>query len=979
MSSFDLRQDAPGLLRAESLNITLKFERTGDTTGRISWNIPSPAAGCTAETQAYCGMLITIDTTPASSSKVPLNGTVYVSDATADSNLFAGSTIGTSMVVGAFYNDRTTTFMDVAGLKPNTPYYTTGFPIDCQHRYFIEGVHAYSLEFKNRGTDGTRGTHLIELNPSSSPAGVLPTDDTGLMHTVTYDFSIQIGTSAPATHPLGSSEYALTPTLHTIQLNGTNAQTYADLVATINNQFAKLSNPAQGPAAPNTGAYYWSGTQLFQWDGSQHVTVPVIIDDAVPDNVIVGTYWLHPSTLALKRWDGASWISTSYLEYNTDPTAPIANGSYWFDGTYASVWNGNTWCQSTTISQIVDPSLPVLPAAGSHWYNTANLSLYAWNAALEMWDVTTSIKYRENPSALTPGAYWFNESINKLYAYNGASLGWTEITTTTVAELAPTPVAGRFWYNPLTHALSVRNGSNTAWLTLDVISFPADPTIRSTCGLWWNTLTDVLSVWDVVHSSWVAVTHFYQQSTDPALAPVMVDGTVWMNTSTQQMRVWETNCFNLKSYITYPTDPITTIVDGTVWHSASAATWKVRQTGAWVTIDPIASLNDPRSLPVGTFWFNSVNLGLQQWNGIGWIYVTYSTTPLTPSVHTLWFDTTNNVLKEWTNNGWAMATPLATVELDNKGNLLFTDNTIGSLSYIQVFDGTLFRSIGATIGVHTPSIGTDGSSDEPSYNELGIGTDGSIAIRAALANDMRYDLGYPVVDVELTPEQIDHAINLALMEFRTRSGMAYKRGFFFMPLKANEQRYQLTSKATDMNKIVDVLGVYRMSGSFLSTAHGAGVYGQIVLQHMYNMGTFDLLSFHIMSEYTKLLEMLFAARITYQWNEQKRELFINHRFAMNEKLVCIEATSERTEQDLMTDRYARTWIRKWALAQCRMMLAETRGKFSTLPGAGGGVSLNASDLRQQAKEDMEACIADIDDYVMDGPDGYGMGASFTFG
>lgn len=978
MSSFDLRQDAPGLLRAESLNITLKFERTGATTGRVSWNVPAPAAGCTAENQAYYGMLVTIDTTPASSNKIPTNGTMYESDATADSNLFAGSTIGTAMVVGAFYEDRTTTFFDVTGLKPNTPYYVSGFPVDAQHRYFIEGVHAYSLDFKNRGTDGTSGTNVVILN---QPNGVLATDYTGLAPTVEYDFTLQLGAVPPATHPYNPTEYNPTSQQYTVQVNGTYAQTYADLVRAINKQFALLTNPAQGPVAPNTGTYYWSNTQtkLFQWDGSQHVEVAVLIGDTLPDSVVVGTLWVHPTTGVLQRWDGATWSTVTYHTYDTDPTMPVADGSYWFDGTYVSIWNGNTWCRVTTLAQSVNPSLPVLPAAGAYWYDSVNGGLYKWNATLEMWDAATAIQYHEDPNALTPGAYWLNESNNRLYAYNGPSMGWTEISNLTIAELTPTPVAGRFWYNPIDQALSVRNSANTEWISLPVIAFPSDPTVRSNCGLWWNTDTDILSVWDTIHTTWVAVSQFFQQAVDPSLAPTVADGTAWLNTTTQQLSVWSNTCFTPVAYITNATDPTSTIIDGAVWYSATTDTWKVRQAGLWVAVEPITSPNDPRNLPIGTFWFNPSNLGLQQWNGISWVYVTYSAVPLTPALRTLWFDTTIDTLKEWTADGWTPAQLIVTVELDRNGNLLFTDTSIGSLSYVHITGGTLFTSLSAQVNSYVPTQGTDGASDEPSYNELGIGTDGSIAIRAALANDMRYDLGYPVVDVELTPEQIDHAISLALEQFRARSGMAYERGFFFMPLKANEQKYKLTNKTTDMNKIVDVLGVYRMSGSFLSTAHGAGVYGQIVLQHMYNMGTFDLLSFHIMSEYTKLLEMLFAARITYQWNEQKRELFINHRFAMNEKLVCIEATTERTEQDLMTDRYARAWIRRWALAQCRMMLAETRGKFSTLPGAGGGVSLNASDLRQQAKEDFELCIADIDDYVMDGPDGYGMGASFTFG
>ena len=979
MSTFDIRTDAPGLLRAESLNITLKFERTGETTGRVSWNVPSPAAGCTAENQAYCGMLVTIDTTPASASKIPTNGTTYESDATADSNLFAGSNIGTSMVVGAYYNDHTTTFFDVAGLKPNTPYYVSGFPVDCQLRYFIEGVHAYSQDFKNRGTSGTHGTNVVVLNPGSTPMGAQLTDYTGLVSTVEYDFSFQLGITPKPQRPLDSVECTLAAPQHSVVINGTDAQTYADLAAAINKQLALLSNPSTGPAAPNTGAYYWNASQqkLFQWDGAQHVEVPVLISATTPNNVSAGSYWLVPSTMVLKLWDGFSWTVVNYLELTFDPTAPVADRTYWYDGTNLNLWNGTTWCRITSTTQAIDPSLPAADLGGYYWYDDVNGILYKWDNVLEMWEVTTAIQYHENPNALTPGAHWFNESLSRLYAYNGPSLGWTELTNTTVAELAPSlPAEGQYWYNPLEQELFVRTG--TTWTQLAVLVFPADPTIRSICELWWNTLTDVLNVWDSINSVWVAVSQFYQQSTDPSLPPTMTDGFVWFNT-VGEMYVWENNCFVLTEYVNYPTDPTGTIADGTVWYNTSTVVWKVRQTGAWVTITPLSSATDPNALVAGTFWFNTVNSGLQVWNGISWVSVTYSSAPLTPVPGTLWFDTTTNTLKVWTSTGWVAATPLATVEMDCNGNLLFTDTSVGSMSFIHITDGTLFGSLDAEFAIHDPSPGTDGASDQPSYNELGIGTDGSIALRSKLANDLRYDLGYPVVDVELTPEQMDHAISLALEQFRARSGMAYKRGFFFMHIKAENQRYFLTNKISGMNKITDVLGVYRMTSSFLSSAHGAGVYGQIVLQHLYNMGTFDLLSYHIMGEYTKLMEMLFAARITYQWNEQTRELFINHRFPMSEKMVCIEATSERTEQDLMSDRYVRAWIRKWASAQCRMMLAETRGKFSTLPGAGGGVTLNASDLRQQAMTDMEACIADIDDYVMDGPDSYGMGSQFTFG
>jgi hypothetical protein len=985
MSTFDIASDAPGLLRAEAINITLKFDRTGPTTGRVSWNIPTPAAGCTAANQAYCGMLVALDTKPAAVGKAPTNGQVYNSDPTADANLFAGDKLDTAMVIGAFYQDRTTTFFDVSGLKANTPYYVTGYPVDCQLRYFIEGVHAYSTDYTNKGTDGTNGTHVVVLNPNQPTMGVQPTDATGLSNTPgdNYNFTIQLGIVPVPNRPLDSVECKLAAPKYTITVNGTDAQTFEELVAAINEQLALLSGGAQGATPPNTGAYYWNAAQkkLFQWNGFQHVELPVIYDTQTPSVVSVGNYWLNPTTNVLSFWNGSAWIPVVVIAHATDPTLPTADASFWFDGTNAYVWNGVTWCQVTIYNQATDPSLATVPPGGSYWYDTVNSVLYKWNAVLQMWATTIAIQYHVDPNALPDGTYWFNETANKLFTFNVPMAGWNEETNIAISENAPlTPAPGKFWFNPTTLELFQRNLANTAWTELDVIVFPFDPIQRSFCDLWWNTATDVLNVWDAINSVWVPVTSFFQQPVDPSLPPTIVEGAVWYNSVTGVLYVWENNCFTVVSFVSWPTDPTLGFTIGTVWHNTTNDTWFVWTLTGWQAIDIITSLNDPTMLPAGTFWFNPTGNALQMWNGASWVTILYSVTPLNPAKGALWYNTTTNVLMTWNGITWVPATPKATVELDCNGNLLFTDTTTGSLSYIEVTDGTLFAALTpVTFSLHDPHPGSDGASSQPTYTEVGIGTDGNDSFRTSLGNEIRYELGYPVVDVEVTKEQMDYAITKALSEFRARSSLAYKRGFFFMVLKANEQKYFLTNKVQGMHKIVDILGIYRLTSSFLSSAHGAGVYGQIVLQHLYNMGTFDLLSYHIMGEYTKLMEMLFAARITFTWNEQSRELFIHHKFAYREPRVAIEATVERTEQDLLSDRYVRPWIRRYAAATVRLMLAESRGKFSTLPGASGSVTLNADALRQAAATEIELCLAEIDDYVMDRPEEYGLGSTLTFG
>jgi len=1001
MSTFDISHDSPGLLRFEALNMSLKVERTSETTARISWNIPTPAAGCTADTQAYCGIVITGDTTAINGSKLPKNGVVYNSDPTMDKNLFAGDKIGTSFVLGAFYQDRTTTFLDVTGLLPNTPFYVSGFPVDCEYRYFFEGVHGYSLDFKSDGTEPTHATQTVLLTKPDGTAGVLPTDYTGLVPGVTYTFTASVGAGSLATQPqvpLPPSACVTKPTVYTVTIKGENALTYQDLIDEINRQFGILTGCPQSPQPPNAGTYFWNAVaqKLYLFDGFQLIELPVYIQPTPPTLVAIGTYWYNPVTKILYQWDGTQWIVQTVIVYATDPTQPICDQSIWFDGTAVHLWNGIAWCDTTLYTSPVDPSQQNPAPCGAYWYKASTKQMFKWNDALEIWIATLVIKATLNPNALPIGFYWFNSSNNTLYQWSGVS--WVAQVNVRIQETTPLmPGPGTYWYNPLTEVLQQWNG--VAWIVLpDVTTFATDPQDRSSCDLWWDLTNNLLYVWDIVNGVWKEVTVFFQQEVDPTIPPDIVDGSYWLNPTTLVINVWVNGCWIETQYIFFPTDP-TQMVNGTVWFNGTG--WFYWDGTQWVPFVPTISEIDPSLIAAGAYWFNTTNDTLNLWNGALWVNLLYVTTPPTPVKGDCWFNTTTGKVMVWDGTQWIDGTPVASVELDCDGNLLFTDTShLGSASYIAVDGrvltnslvfgfpvweissagpGTLWMSLGAQPTFTNPQPGMDGISGEPMYRQLGIGTDGSSDERLALATEIRFQLGYPVVDVELSKEQLDYFITKAIDELRQRAGIAYRRGFFFMQIAPEHQRYILSNTATGYNKIVNLMGVYRLTSAFLSSAHGAGVYGQIVLQHLYNMGTFDLLSYHIISEYIELMEILFAGRITFTWNEQKRELHLLHRFPFAERMVLIEAAVERTEQDLLSDRFTFPWIRRYALAQSRIALAEIRGKYSTLPGAGGGVTLNASDLRAAGVEEINLCLQDLDNFVTDTPEEFGMAASFILG
>jgi len=73
------------------------------------------------------------------------------------------------------------------------------------------------------------------------------------------------------------------------------------------------------------------------------------------------------------------------------------------------------------------------------------------------------------------------------------------------------------------------------------------------------------------------------------------------------------------------------------------------------------------------------------------------------------------------------------------------------------------------------------------------------------------------------------------------------------------------------------------------------------------------------------------------------------------------------------------WIERWALGEAKIMLSQVRGKYANLPGAGGGVALNAGDLSASAAEDFARCDQEIDDFVVNDVENLGIGSEFIIG
>jgi hypothetical protein len=365
--------------------------------------------------------------------------------------------------------------------------------------------------------------------------------------------------------------------------------------------------------------------------------------------------------------------------------------------------------------------------------------------------------------------------------------------------------------------------------------------------------------------------------------------------------------------------------------------------------------------------------------------------PENPAVGTVYYDPDQNLIFVWDGAKWQTTEahtviadkvdpkfPFNTasnfgvndtgVVIDSRpgiNGLPFNYPTIGDFFYnttqkqLKIWDGSQWQSAESKTGL-------------PMYDRMGVGDDGRYEARANLVDILKKQLGYPMVCVELTEDHFNIALNNALQEIRRRADTPYYKKYFFMQMQPAQDIYYLNDPALGTDKIVDVLKIHRLNLLGLVNFAPDNIYAQQFLNQFYAPGVqYDLVSIHLIHAMSEMYSLLFAGEVAFNWRESSREMRIYRRFSTHEK-VLIECTCEKPEQELLVDRWMQQWIQQWAEAELMMMLANVRGKYTTLPGPGGSMSLNASELRAEGTRLQEDCLRQMLDFEVgqNGPDNF---------
>ena len=233
---------------------------------------------------------------------------------------------------------------------------------------------------------------------------------------------------------------------------------------------------------------------------------------------------------------------------------------------------------------------------------------------------------------------------------------------------------------------------------------------------------------------------------------------------------------------------------------------------------------------------------------------------------------------------------------------------------------------------------------------------------------IRFRLADGIIDIEAEKEHFDMGIKQALTKYRQLSSNASEESFAFLDIYPETQEYILPKEIDVVQKIYR-RGVSSITGTSSSQFEpfASGYLNTYMLQAGRVGG---LVNYELFCSYQKLTMVMFGGFMNFNWNHTTKKLtlvrkqpWMGNNYKENEsESVLLHVFNKKPDVMLLNDTYAFPWIQEYALAMVKLVIGEAREKFATINGPGGGVSLNGTAMKTEAKEMLADLLKEIAEY-----------------
>ena len=232
-------------------------------------------------------------------------------------------------------------------------------------------------------------------------------------------------------------------------------------------------------------------------------------------------------------------------------------------------------------------------------------------------------------------------------------------------------------------------------------------------------------------------------------------------------------------------------------------------------------------------------------------------------------------------------------------------------------------------------------------------------IKNDVIKQIRLLLGDGMIDIELDPEHYDLAIDIAVDKIRQRSENAVQEDFYTLELQEDVAEYTLPKEISEVKKIH-----HRSFGHGISAGVDMDPFELAYANSYFFMNNHvgGISTYELFAQYRETLNRVAAQDIQFIWNPLSHKIKLLRKMRAKE-MVLLHVYLERSDDQLLMDPYLKSWMRDYSLAYCKKMIGEARSKFSALPGAQGGVTLNGDAMKADASVDIEKLETELKLYI----------------
>lgn len=216
-------------------------------------------------------------------------------------------------------------------------------------------------------------------------------------------------------------------------------------------------------------------------------------------------------------------------------------------------------------------------------------------------------------------------------------------------------------------------------------------------------------------------------------------------------------------------------------------------------------------------------------------------------------------------------------------------------------------------------------------------------------------LGKPVINIEVTDDQVDLAIDEALAVYRDHHYDASSKVYYkhLVTEKDKQRRYiTLPDSIHGVTRIFDVTGIYNGNNIF-------DIRYQIALNDLYTLTQQSMVPFFMTMQHLELLNTILTGAKPIRFQRHQNRLYID----MNWKTIaegiyivveCYQNIDPEEFEDVWSDR----WLQKYTTALVKRQWGNNLKKFSGVQMP-GGIQFNGQIIYDEAIREIEELDAQV--------------------